>query len=423
MNNMSVSSRAISDKLEQDTSRLEQANARLLTLRSDLPEAEKKLKLSKASALFWGVKGTNFFGLEYDLHADKDKVSSIKSEISNINSEITALQTSIGNINAAMVAEENLDYRKAIDLFDQVGLGSEAKRIRKKMTDEGKVKVDQTVVHGDVVHGDYIDDRDTIVKDSVLNRSNVGVGGDGKFTKLKELTEMKEKVPDVEAGSTMGKLEKLIERRNVGEVTSEEFEEMKKEILERKPQVSKDPVEIAQEEAQGDYVDDRDTIEEEKVMLKEKEVTKEVPAVASPVFMEQLDQLQGTKNARLLMGDKVAAEVSISGLQEVLESRKDNGVNTLVMDGIITQRLIELVPKAGINIIVAEKKGPLSRDPVGITMFTREDLVKGSVVSKSNIGAGEKSKSEELREAKALLDDGIIDDDEFKQMKKDILGK
>ena len=120
---------------------------------------------------------------------------------------------------------------------------------------------------------------------------------------------------------------------------------------------------------------------EEKATPKEKEVTKEVTkevpaeaAVASPVFVEQLDQLQGTKNARLLMGDEVADEVSISGLQEVLETHKNNGVNTLVMDGIITQRLIELVPKAGIKIIVAENKGPLPRDPVGITMFTREDL-------------------------------------------------
>ena len=116
---------------------------------------------------------------------------------------------------------------------------------------------------------------------------------------------------------------------------------------------------------------------EEKATPKEKEVTKEVPAeaaVASPVFVEQLDQLKGTKNARLLMGDEVADEVSISGLQEVLETHKNNGVNTLVMDGIITQRLIELVPKAGIKIIVAEKKGPLPREPVGITMFTREDL-------------------------------------------------
>ena len=53
----------------------------------------------------------------------------------------------------------------------------------------------------------------------------------------------------------------------------------------------------------------------------------------------------------------------------------------------------------------------------------RDTIVKDSVISKSSIGAGGKSKSEELREAKALLDDGIIDDDEFKQMKKEILGK
>ena len=97
-------------------------------------------------------------------------------------------------------------------------------------------------------------------------------------------------------------------------------------------------------------------------------------AVASPVFIQQLDQLQGSKNARLLMGEEMADEVSIGGLQEVLEKHKSNGVNTLVMDGIITQRLIELVSKAGIKTVVAEKKGPLPRDPVGISMFTREDL-------------------------------------------------
>ena len=98
------------------------------------------------------------------------------------------------------------------------------------------------------------------------------------------------------------------------------------------------------------------------------------PAVASPTFIKQLDQLQGSKNARLLMGEEMADEVSIGGLQEVLEKHKSNGVNTLVMDGIITQRLIELVSKAGIKTVVAEKKGPLPRDPVGISMFTREDL-------------------------------------------------
>ena len=58
-----------------------------------------------------------------------------------------------------------------------------------------------------VVHGDYVDDRDTLVKDSVINRSNVG--GSSKMQELKELTEMKKE----------------------GLVDDTEFKQMKKEIL------------------------------------------------------------------------------------------------------------------------------------------------------------------------------------------------
>ena len=49
--------------------------------------------------------------------------------------------------------------------------------------------------------------------------------------------------------------------------------------------------------------------------------------------------------------------------------------------------------------------------------------IKDSVLNRSKVGSEGSSKAEELREAKTLLDDGIIDDDEFKQMKKEILGK
>ena len=98
--------------------------------------------------------------------------------------------------------EQALDYRGAAKIWDQLGEISEAARVRRIMLNENKVE--QTVVHGD-----YVDDRDTIVKDSVINRSNVGAGGDDKFTKLKELTEMKEK----------------------GFIDDAEFKQMKKEIL------------------------------------------------------------------------------------------------------------------------------------------------------------------------------------------------
>ena len=98
--------------------------------------------------------------------------------------------------------EEYLDYEGALEIWVKLGNNKEAKRIRRKMMDEKKV--DQTIVHGD-----YIDDRDTIVKDSVVNKSNIGAGGDDKFAKLDRLAEMKEK----------------------GLIDDDEFKQMKKEIL------------------------------------------------------------------------------------------------------------------------------------------------------------------------------------------------
>ena len=99
------------------------------------------------------------------------------------------------------------------------------------------------------------------------------------------------------------------------------------------------------------------------------------PAVAaSPHFLEQLKQLDGSKNARLLMGEELADEVLIVGLPEVLESHKNNGVDTLIMDGVITPHLVELAPKAGIKTIVAKGKAVLPREPIGLSLFTREDL-------------------------------------------------
>jgi len=79
-------------------------------------------------------------------------------------------------------------------------LFNDAKRLKEKM----RFKVDQTVVHGD-----YVDDRDTIVKDSVINRSNVGASSDDKVTKLEKIANLKRE----------------------GLIDDDEFKQMKTEIL------------------------------------------------------------------------------------------------------------------------------------------------------------------------------------------------
>ena len=95
--------------------------------------------------------------------------------------------------------EKYLNYDKAIYLYDRIGKPKEAARVRKIVAEQKKV--DQTVVHGDQV-------TKTEIKDSVLNRSNVG-GGTSKMQELKDLTEMKKE----------------------GLISNEEYEKMKQEII------------------------------------------------------------------------------------------------------------------------------------------------------------------------------------------------
>ena len=91
-------------------------------------------------------------------------------------------------IGDAQDKEEHLDYDGAIAAYEEIDDKKSAKRVRKLKADQGAVKVDQTVVHGD-----YVDDRDTIVKDSVISKSNVGAGSDDKIAKLEKIAEMKDK--------------------------------------------------------------------------------------------------------------------------------------------------------------------------------------------------------------------------------------
>ena len=98
--------------------------------------------------------------------------------------------------------ERALDYDSAIDIWEELGQIDQAARVRKLKADLAAPKT--------VIHGDYVDDRDTIVNDSVVNKSNIGSGS-----------------------SKMQKLEKLNNMREKGAIDDEEFKQMKKEILEK----------------------------------------------------------------------------------------------------------------------------------------------------------------------------------------------
>ena len=132
------------------------------------------------------------------------EIGSKKSKERRAKNDYNAICENLRRFDSAKVREEleRLEvYDKAEEWYLHYEMLEEAANMRRKKAELAAPKT--------VVHGDYVDDRDTIVKDSVLNRSNVSGGGDDKFAKLEKLTEMKKE----------------------GLIDDDEFKQMKKEIL------------------------------------------------------------------------------------------------------------------------------------------------------------------------------------------------
>ena len=97
--------------------------------------------------------------------------------------------------------EKLMEFDEAAEIYKELELEDEVIKVRKLKSEQGAVKVTQKVVHGDEV-------TKTEIKDSVLNRSNIG----GKSSKAEELREAKSLLDE-------------------GLINEDDYEKMKKEIL------------------------------------------------------------------------------------------------------------------------------------------------------------------------------------------------
>ena len=108
----------------------------------------------------------------------------------------------LNKLNIARRQEKLLEFEEAAETYKELGMDDDVIRIRKIKSEQGAVKVSQKVIHGDEV-------TKTEIKDSVLNRSNVGSGGKSKAEEIKEIKELLDS----------------------GAIDADEFKQMKKEIL------------------------------------------------------------------------------------------------------------------------------------------------------------------------------------------------
>ncbi len=91
-------------------------------------------------------------------------------------------------------------------------------------------------------------------------------------------------------------------------------------------------------------------------------------------FRDMLLDLSTTHNAKILGVDgQVLREVAVKSLVNSLKEESE-GVDSIVFDGVISQRILDVSADKGIKIVVGTRKGNISKMPADIVIWTKEDL-------------------------------------------------
>jgi len=87
-----------------------------------------------------------------------------------------------------------------------------------------------------------------------------------------------------------------------------------------------------------------------------------------------LDNLAGSSKAQMLSpNDSIVEETPVRNLADALKKSSSN-IKTLVFDGIVTQRLVDIATQKGISTIVGSKLGNVSKQLTSIEILTKNDL-------------------------------------------------
>ncbi|VVB91622.1 DNA primase DnaG [uncultured archaeon] len=91
-------------------------------------------------------------------------------------------------------------------------------------------------------------------------------------------------------------------------------------------------------------------------------------------FREHISQLSGTLSARLLdVGNNIISEVPVRDLASALKDANGN-IASVVFDGVITQRIVDIAAEKGITNLIGAKMGNVVKSPASIHIETSSDL-------------------------------------------------
>ena len=95
-------------------------------------------------------------------------------------------------------------------------------------------------------------------------------------------------------------------------------------------------------------------------------------------LFQDLAQLENPSRARLLgESDAVLAEIPAKDVLDALGTAAAP-VRTLIFDGVVSQRLLDVAQEKGVGELVAVRMGAIGKFPDGVRVYTRADLSPGA---------------------------------------------
>ena len=91
-------------------------------------------------------------------------------------------------------------------------------------------------------------------------------------------------------------------------------------------------------------------------------------------YRDMLMDMSTSHNAKLIADGEVKVETTVRELVDTLKNHEDK-LDAIVFDGVISQRILDIVSSKGIPVVVGAKMGSVTKQPSGVEIWTKEDLV------------------------------------------------
>jgi DNA primase len=127
------------------------------------------------------------------------------------------------------------------------------------------------------------------------------------------------------------------------------------------------------EPRKAEHFDEPETMEDRRTLRQRRPSTRKAPVAVDEVYLSKIGTIKESFKALLFGKDqKVIVECGVAELAKTLEDQKD--VQTIVFDGVITQRLVDIASKKNTQLMIGAAVADIETKPGSLKLVTFEDL-------------------------------------------------